>query len=140
MPTHDTVPLSIAITPRMHPRKASVLARRIEPGWQHDGACLDAKQPDSWFPEPGDNPADTAAAVATCARCPAARSCLAAGILGDEHGIWGGTGQERRRDARLRIGRGAPVDAELDDLLNELDEIVDTLARTRGRGLRRRVA
>jgi len=51
-----------------------------------------------FFPAKGQSSAE---AKAICAECPVATECLAAGVAGNEIGVWGGTsGPDRRRDRR----------------------------------------
>lgn len=67
------------------------LASRIRPGWQLDAAC--AEDDPTLFDEPterGDGPERAAVARSICHDCPVRTACLAAGLLGDEWGIWGG--------------------------------------------------
>jgi hypothetical protein len=42
--------LTLALAPGLHSSKAGALRRRIEPGWQARGACVDTDDPDAWFP------------------------------------------------------------------------------------------
>jgi hypothetical protein len=101
----------------VHASKAGALQRRIEPGWQTAAACLDTEDPDAWFPPRTADPDEIAAPLAICAGCPVRRSCLAAGLLGREYGLWGGT-TEAQRDAALgELNAGALVDPVLDQLL-----------------------
>jgi hypothetical protein len=110
--------LLVAISPRIHPSKAGALGRRIEPGWQKQGVCRDAKDPDAWHPHDATPVEDLAEPLAGCARCPVRRSCLAVGLLGREHGIWAGTLDPERLDALADLSAGARVDDVLDTLLD----------------------
>ena len=107
----------VAISPRIHPSKAAALGRRIEPGWQKDAVCRNAKDPDAWFPHDATPVGDLAEPLDGCARCPVRRSCLAVGVLGREHGIWGGALESERLDALADLSAGARVDVVLDTLL-----------------------
>lgn len=109
--------LSIPMPRRLHPVKAAALGRRIHPEWRAEGACLDAKDPEAWFPHPGTPWADLAEPLAACAGCPVRRSCLASALLHEEAGIWGGTTRTERRPAIQRLAAGGPVDLVLDELL-----------------------
>jgi len=101
----------------LHASKAGALRRRIEHGWQADAACGDTDDPDAWFPPRTATAEDIAGPLSVCARCPVRRSCLAAGLLGREYGLWGGT-IEAQRDAALgELNAGASVDSVLDQLL-----------------------
>jgi hypothetical protein len=112
--------LTLALAPGLHSSKAGALRRRIEPGWQANGACADTADPDAWFPAHSAPPDEIAEALATCAGCPVRRSCLAAGLLGREYGLWGGA-TETQRDAALGdLNAGAQVDPVLDRLLAAL--------------------
>ena len=62
------------------------------PDWMVLAAC--AGMPTSlWFPERGQRPE---VALKTCAGCVVQDECLAFG-LGERFGIWGGTGERRRK-------------------------------------------
>ena len=110
--------LLVAIAPRIHPAKVGALGRRIEDGWQKNGLCRDAKDPDAWHPHDATPVTDLAEPLGACARCPVRRSCLAVGLLGREHGIWAGTLTGDRLDALAELAAGAKVDDVLDDLLD----------------------
>lgn len=92
--------LTLTPTSPLHPLKARALANRVEPGWQLRAACADTTDPDAWFPARSTPRAELAEPLGVCAHCPVRRSCLAAGLLGREHGIWGGT-TETERDTAL---------------------------------------
>jgi hypothetical protein len=67
------------------------------PDWMVLAAC--AGMPTSlWFPERGQRPE---VALKTCAGCVVQDECLAFG-LGERFGIWGGTGERRRKKLRRR--------------------------------------
>jgi hypothetical protein len=109
--------LGLALAPGLHASKAGALRRRINPGWQADAACVDTCDLDSWFPARIAALDEIAGPLAICAGCPVRRSCLAAGLLGREYGLWGGT-TETQRDAALgELNAGAQVDPVLDRLL-----------------------
>jgi hypothetical protein len=112
--------IAIPVPSRIHPSKAGALARRIESGWLDDAACRDAKDPDAWFPDPAIPVGDLAEPLTVCAGCPVRRSCLAAALLGREHGIWGGTLPTQRTDGLTELSDGARVDPVLDQLLDAL--------------------
>lgn len=66
--------------------------------WEDQGACRD--HPIAWwFPEKAlgaDNHGRQAKAI--CATCPVIRECLEAALdRGEDHGIWGGAGEDQRR-------------------------------------------
>jgi len=69
--------------------------------------------------------------LAVCESCPVRRSCLAAGLLGHEAGVWGGTTEDERDNALDDLNAGAGVDPVLDRLLAVP---VDTTADTTQRG------
>jgi hypothetical protein len=70
------------------------------PDWHERAACR-GMGPEYFYAERGH---PFAPALAACRRCPVHDECLAAAIdAGDDHGIWGGTGGERRRKV-LRSG------------------------------------
>lgn len=94
-------------------RVTHALAAQVWPGWWMGAPCGSA-DPDAWFP---DAMAITQV-LRTCQACPLRRPCLAAGILHNEHGIWGGTSRVQRRGARRRLADGHPVPVVLDQLLH----------------------
>jgi hypothetical protein len=108
--------LTLALTPGLHVGKAAALFRRIEPGWQTEGACIDAPDADAWFPAASVDRHELVDVLVVCQSCPVRRSCLAAGLLGHERGIWGGTTEDERHTALGDLNAGAPVDAVLDRL------------------------
>jgi hypothetical protein len=55
--------------------------------------------------------------LTVCQACPVRRSCLAAGLLGHEHGVWGGTTEPERDDATVELTSAA---ARTDDVLDRL--------------------
>jgi hypothetical protein len=109
--------LTLSLATGLHSSKAGALRRRIEPGWQADGACVDTDDPDAWFPARTAPPDEIADALALCAGCPVRRSCLAAGLLGGEYGLWGGTTEAQRDTALDDLNADAQVDPVLDRLL-----------------------
>ncbi len=62
--------LTLALAPGVHASKAGALRRRIEPGWQVHGACVDTDDPDAWYPSRTASPDEIADALAICAGCP----------------------------------------------------------------------
>jgi hypothetical protein len=109
--------LSHLLAPGLHSSKAGALRRRIEPGWQANGACVDTDNPDAWFPARTAPPEEIAGPLAVCAGCPVRRSCLAAGLVGREYGLWGGTTEAQRDAGFAELSAGAQVDPVLDKLL-----------------------
>lgn len=70
--------------------------------WRTRSACRHVPVEDRWifWADQYDRQAITAA-KAVCATCPVADACLDAAIVGEEHGVWGGTtGSERRQIRR----------------------------------------
>jgi Transcription factor WhiB len=53
-----------------------------------------------------------------CAFCPVVRSCLAAAIVADEHGVWGRTTEDERDAIREEFAFGADVDRALSVVLD----------------------
>ncbi len=95
-------------------RVTRALAAEVWPGWWVGAPCGSA-DPDAWFP-------DAFAidqVIRTCEACPLRRPCLSAGILGSEHGVWGGTYRVDRTHARRRVADGDPVRVVLDQLLDQ---------------------
>jgi hypothetical protein len=66
-----------------------------------------------------------------CGGCPVAESCRAAGILGDEAGVWGGATQDQRRVLAERISCGTTVLHVL-DRLHRLPPVVDPIEYDEG--------
>ncbi len=82
--------------------------------WAYRASCRDDR-PDDWHPDP-DIPGSAAAAaraVRVCHGCPVARACLAAALVADEQGIWGGTTADQRTDLLQLLGTGVNVEAVL---------------------------
>lgn len=95
-------------------RVTRTLAAEVWAEWFVGAPCGSA-DPDAWFPE--------ATAIEqvqrTCQTCPLRRPCLAVGILGNEHGIWGGTSRIQRTRARRRLNKGQPIAVVLAQLLDK---------------------
>lgn len=70
------------------------------PGWHQQAACRGAGAA-MFFVERGQS---TDEAKAICSTCPAATECLAAGVAGDELGVWAGTSSRERRRLADREG------------------------------------
>ena len=77
-------------------------------------ACRDSRA-DDWHPDPDDldSAATAARAVQVCQRCPVARACLAAALVGDEHGIWAGTTEAQRASMLDLLATGVRVQTVL---------------------------
>ena len=89
------------------------LACAVTPGWQTRAAC-NGEPGDAFFPEPDDATATaTTAALAMCTGCRVRSACRAAALLGDEHGIWGGTTEDDRARMHAALASGTPVDVVL---------------------------
>jgi hypothetical protein len=108
--------LTLAPQPVLHAVKARALSNRIKPGWQERAACGNTTDPDVWFPERSVPRRHLAEVLSLCEGCPVRRSCLAAGLLGHEYGIWGGT-TEAERDAALE---DLTARTRTDDVLDRL--------------------
>ena len=99
--------------PVLHPDLSAALTRRIMPGWQTQAACAKA-WPDLFFPDSdGDSTDTTTAALTVCNGCRVRSSCRAAGLLGVERGIWGGSTETDRDRMHAALDSGASVDAVL---------------------------
>jgi hypothetical protein len=109
--------LAPADSAALHPVKARALANRIAPGWRDRAACATARDLDTWFPDPSAPRSDLSAVLSVCQICPARRSCLAAGLLGHEHGVWGGTTETERTDATVEL---STTSSRTDDVLDRL--------------------
>ena len=94
-------------------RVKRVLAAEVWPDWWVGAPCASA-DPDAWFPDA----VAVEQVVRTCGACPLRRPCLAAGMLRNEYGIWGGTNRVQRTRARRRLADGQPVPVVLDLLLH----------------------
>jgi WhiB family redox-sensing transcriptional regulator len=69
----------------------------IEP-WMGEGRCIDAQDPDAWFPKHGAPDDRASAAIRVCAVCPVALTCLNYAMARPYlQGIWGGTTHRERR-------------------------------------------
>ena len=88
------------------------LAAHVEPDWQHRAACA-GREGDLFFPDDADT-ATERKARRVCRGCPVLASCRAAGILGDEHGVWGAANRNERRALVDQLAYGLPVDQVLD--------------------------
>lgn len=73
------------------------------PGWHSEAACRGVGA-DVFY---GGRGGDTGPAKALCASCPVCAECLAAGVAGDEAGVWGGTTAHERRAIRSRSAPAA---------------------------------
>ncbi|MGH3365671.1 MAG: WhiB family transcriptional regulator [Nocardioidaceae bacterium] len=107
--------MTTADLPWLHPVKRAALVRRIAVGWQDRALCTRFPA-DDWFPAPADSDA-VAEVVEVCVRCPVRVSCLAAAlVVGEEHGIWGGTTEAGRAYGLAALTRGTSVPDLLDQL------------------------
>jgi WhiB family transcriptional regulator, redox-sensing transcriptional regulator len=88
------------------------LASHVVPDWQHQAACA-GREGDLWFPDDADA-ATARKARRVCRGCPVLASCRAAGMLGDEHGVWGAATRNERRVLVDQLAYGLPVDQVLD--------------------------
>lgn len=73
--------------------------------WQDQAACI-GMDPDGFFPGTGQVPAPEA--LAACGRCPVRAACLEDALSFShfaDHGYWGGTTREQRREIRRRRRR-----------------------------------
>jgi transcription factor WhiB len=110
--------LALAESAALHPVKARALTNRIVEGWQDQGACAASEDEDAWFPDPSTPRSELTAVLRVCQGCPVRRSCLAAGLVGQEAGVWGGTTEAERNDAAIELSStGSRTDDVLDRLL-----------------------
>jgi transcription factor WhiB len=122
--------LALSLSPVLHPVKARALTNRIDIGWQDRAACADRTDTEAWFPARSVPRRELMDLLFVCEGCRVRRSCLAAGLLGREVGIWGGT-TETERDAALDdLGAGARTD----DVLGCLLGVPASQVRPRKRG------
>lgn len=99
----------LPVTP---PSIDATLAAHVENDWQERAACA-RLHGDVFYPDEDATPDLVRAAKHICAGCPVLTSCRAAGLLGDEHGIWGGLSETDRDDLRADLSNGVPVAAVL---------------------------
>lgn len=87
--------------------------------WRHQSACLQAPDPDLWFPVGNSGPAlaQIRAAKAVCQGCPVIAECREWALsVREAHGVWGGMSEDdrfvelRHRSRRQRTG-SAPAAA-----------------------------
>jgi hypothetical protein len=121
--------LTVAESAALHPVKMRALANRITPGWRDRAACATADDLDAWFPDPSARRSDLSAVLNVCQGCPVRRSCLAAGLLGHEHGVWGGTTETERNQATVEL---STTTGGTDDVLDRLLALPTATAPTRG--------
>jgi hypothetical protein len=83
---------------RRDPRFRAALDHRIpDASWRSRGECL-RHDPELFFPNAAEDPAD---ALAICATCTVVGACLAAALdAGECDGVWGATTPEERRAMR----------------------------------------
>lgn len=70
--------------------------------WRHRAACL-TEDPELFFPVGNTGPAvmQIAEAKKVCAVCDVRRDCLSWALeAGQDHGVWGGTSEEERRQIK----------------------------------------
>jgi len=70
--------------------------RWARPSWMLDASCRDHPEL-SWFPVRGQT---ITAQLAVCRSCLVRAECEAAGVEGNEHGVWGATTARQRRVMR----------------------------------------
>lgn len=74
--------------------------------WRSRGACLSA-DPELFFPLTSHGPSaeQLRRAKGVCARCPVRSQCLEYALSTHQlHGVWGGTGEDERRQLLTRRG------------------------------------
>lgn len=72
--------------------------------WQHRAACR-GEEPELFFPIGSTGPAKLQAEEAkrVCRSCDVREQCLAWALeYGQDHGVWGGMGEEERRELKKR--------------------------------------
>ena len=78
--------------------------------WQDDAACLNAQDPETFFPSgtTGDAVYQIRAAKAVCATCPVRSLCLEFALSSrQDFGVWGGLTEDERRSLRRSRQRAA---------------------------------
>lgn len=75
--------------------------------WMDDSACVDAGDPDAWFPSKGQLKSNNLIAIRICSTCPVRKECLDYAMrYASLPGIWGGVLESKRRKAiRKRAAR-----------------------------------
>jgi WhiB family transcriptional regulator, redox-sensing transcriptional regulator len=92
-----------------------------ETWWIEQGACI-GEDPELFFPVGSTGPAieQTVRAVAVCRRCPVRADCLEWALdTCQDAGVWGGLGEEERREIR-RARRRQAASAEVANPAHEL--------------------
>ena len=90
------------IIPALGEQHRAELGGLIRPGWRRDALCAGRVDLD-WY---SDDLGEQRAAFSVCRECPVRLSCLAAGMLGDEYGIWGGLTETDRDQLRVDLTYG----------------------------------
>jgi WhiB family redox-sensing transcriptional regulator len=76
--------------------------------WRHRGACLEAPDPELFFPigSGGPNTKQVEEAKSYCRRCPVVETCQRWALdTGQDAGIWGGLTEDERRALKRRNAR-----------------------------------
>jgi len=73
--------------------------KRARPSFYNDATCIEEESPGEWFfPGQGQAPF-IKKGLAVCRRCPVQKTCfLHAMSISDEHGVWGGSTPDQRRE------------------------------------------
>ncbi|WP_329028250.1 WhiB family transcriptional regulator [Streptomyces sp. NBC_00690] len=85
----------------------------VNTDWRARGACA-TEDPELFFPIGTNGLAvlQTEEAKSVCRRCPVMDTCLTWALEnGQEHGVWGGLGEDERRRLKRRAARGRSRDA-----------------------------
>ena len=110
----EPVQLMLPLVQAPTDNQRAILAAIASGLWADRASCRDGRA-DDWHPDPDapDGAAAAARAVQVCQGCPVARACLAAALVADEQGIWGGTTEAQRADLLAVLGTGVRVEAVL---------------------------
>lgn len=111
--------LPVEVDPEQTPGLVAALSARVQPRWATAAACAGAPDPDAWFPDFPATEEQLAGPVRVCRHCPVSRACLAAALVGNESGVWGGTTDIVRMHAVVELAAGADLDTTLDALLTD---------------------
>ncbi|MFK4083661.1 WhiB family transcriptional regulator [Kribbella sp. NPDC020789] len=112
--------LTLPLVPGLSKKSRASLVQRIDVRWQDKAYCAGYLDTDDFYPEDETKRGvrRTSDPKDLCAFCPVVRSCLAAAIVADEHGVWGRTTEDERDAIREELAFGTDVDRALSVVLD----------------------
>lgn len=110
--------LVLPLVPGLSKKSRASLVRRIDVRWQDQAYCAGYLDTDDFYAEDEHEIRRTTEPKDLCAFCPVVRSCLAAAIVADEHGVWGRTTESERDAIREELAFGTDVDQALSVVLD----------------------